>query len=69
MTSHFTEKDRRSEYGHTRKRDHGLADLERNLIFEILGVCKCSMVEDQQVGQRGADKVDNQSKEPVTVGG
>ena len=45
--------------GHDRHRDHGLSDLEGNLILEVFGVCDSGVVEDEHVGEGGANEVED----------
>lgn len=44
---------------------HGLADLELDLVLEVFWVGEGSVVEDKEVGQGGADEVEDQAEEPV----
>lgn len=65
VATNFSEEEWRGEDGHDGESDHGLADFEGDLVFEVFRVGKCGMVKDKDIRQRGADEVDDKSKEPV----
>ncbi len=44
-----------------------MADLERDLVLEIFRVGEGSVVKDGEVGERGADEVEDEAKEPTTT--
>ena len=67
VAAHFQEETRRREDGHDGHGDHGLADLEPDLVFEVFGVRERGMVEDEDVGEGGKEEVDHEAKEPVGI--
>ena len=60
----FAEEEGYGEDGHDGGRDEGLLDLLRDLVFEVFGVLEGGVVEDEQVGEGGAEKVDDGAEEP-----
>ena len=55
---------RSGEDGHQWHRDHGLADLEFDLVLEVLGMGEGSVVENENIGEGGADEVKEYTKDP-----
>ena len=45
--------------GHDGHRDHSLSDLEGDLVLEVFRVCDGGVVEDEQVGEGGANEVED----------
>ena len=68
MTANLGDKERRGEDGHDRHGYHGLADFEADLISEVFGVGEGGVVKDEEVGQGGEDKVDDQAEDPDGIG-
>lgn len=64
VSSHFTNKKGDGKDGHDRKGGRSLLYLQRDLVFEIFGVGESGMVEHEEVGQGGADEVDDKTEEP-----
>ena len=61
----FQKEEGSREERHERHGDHGLFDLEGDLVFEVFGVGEGGVVEDKKVGKTGADKVDDHAKDPA----
>ena len=58
IASNFREETGSGEDGEEGLGDHGLADLELDLVFEIFGMGERGVVEDEDVGKGGADEVE-----------
>lgn len=64
MALHFADKEGDGEYSHDWERDRGLLDLQADLILKIFGVGEGGMVEDEEIGEGGANEVDDEAEEP-----
>ena len=62
VATDFTEKERGSEDGHYGQGDECLFDFKTNLVLEVFRMGESCMVEDEDVGERGAEKVYCSSK-------
>lgn len=69
IPTNLKQEEGRGEDGHYRHWDHGLANLEPDLVFEILGVSKSGVVENEDVGESRKDKVEYKTKEPSEMSG
>lgn len=67
VTADFEEEERGGEDGHYREGDVGLAHLEADLVLEVFGVVEGCFVEDEEVGERGEDIVDDEAEDPGGV--
>ncbi len=67
VTAHFGKETRGREEGHYWHGDHGLANLERHLVLQIFRVSEGGVIKDEEVGEGGADEIEDKAKEPVRV--
>ena len=65
VAADFKEEEGCCEYAHDGHGDHGLFHLEPDLIFEVLGVRKGVVIEDEVIGRRSKDIVDDKAKKPI----
>ena len=65
ITTHFGKHAHGSQKRHQWHGPVRLADLQPDLVLEILGVVFGRLVENEVIGQSSAQEVQNQSKEPV----
>lgn len=56
--TNFGGKEGNREYGHYWERGEGLLDFQGDLVFEVFRVGEGRVVEDEQVGRRGAQEID-----------
>lgn len=64
VAAHFPDEEWGGEDGHNGHGDEGLADFQGDLVFKVFGVGEGGMVEDEDVGERGANEVDHRTEEP-----
>ena len=64
VAAHFADEEWGCEDSHERHGDQTLLDLQADLVFEIFGVGKGSVVENKEIGDGCADKVDYGAEEP-----
>ena len=67
MATHFTQEERRGEDGHDGERDHGLSDLEPDLVLEVFGMGEGGVVEDEEVREGSAHEIDDEAEEPTNL--
>ena len=61
----FQKKQWRGEARYEWHGDHGLLDLEGDLVLEVFRVSEGSVVEDVEIGKASADEIDYEAKYPV----
>lgn len=66
VAAHLGEEEGQRQDRHDGHGDHGLPDLEADLVLEVLGVVEGALVKDEEVGQAGEQEVDEQSKDPAS---
>lgn len=64
ITANLKQEEGRGQNCHERHGDHGLANLQPNLMFKILGVGESGVVKDKNVRERGKDEVEHQTEKP-----
>lgn len=67
VATDFGEEDGGVEDGHDGHGLVGLDDLEPDLVLDVLGVVEGALVEDELVGQRGEDEVEQKAEPPGAV--
>jgi hypothetical protein len=64
VAADFGEKERRGQGGHVGHAIHGLRDLHAHLVLEEFRVFEGGFVEDEDVGERCDDEVEERAEEP-----
>ena len=64
VAADFGNEEGSGEDGHDGEGGVGLFDFERDLVFEVFGVREGGVVEDEEVGEAGAEVVDDEAEEP-----
>lgn len=67
VAAHLEREDGRREDGDDGDGAHGLGDLLADLVLQEFGVREGGLVEDEEVGEGGAEEVDDGAEQPVTV--
>ena len=67
VATDFGEEEGDGKDGHDREGYQGLSNLEPNLILKVLWVGECCVIEDEDVGEGGADEVDQETEDPTRV--
>ncbi len=64
VATNFADEEGGGEDGHQRHGDQTLPDFKTNLVFEVFGVSKSGVVENEDIGKGCADEVDDEAKKP-----
>ena len=67
VASNFHHEKGRGEQSHWGHGAHGLLDLQRNLVFQELGVFVGCLVPNEDIGERRDHEVNEETKEPSTL--
>lgn len=65
VAADFAEDEGQSEEGHAGEGGEGLFYFEADLVFEVFWVFLLFFVEDEYVGERGEEEVDDHAEDPV----
>ncbi len=65
VSAHLGDEEGHREDGHDGQRDERLPDLLPHLVLQVFRVVEGRLVEDEHVGERCADEVDDGAEEPV----
>lgn len=64
VTAYLCREERHREDGHDRHGNHGLPYLKPHLVLEVFRVGESGVVEDQEIGERGKDEINDEAEEP-----
>lgn len=65
VASHFSNEEGNGKDGHDWDRSECLLNLHAHLVLEVLWMLKCGLVEDKDIAERCASKVDDEPKYPA----